>query len=57
VRDVTNIIIGACVLTFTLSRLLKEVYGEEPTSIEAVSSYSDTLLQVLFKGLEAKTRD
>lgn len=53
-RDVTNIIVGACVLTFTLSRLLKEVYGEEPTSPEAVSSLSDTLLEVLFKGLEAK---
>jgi AcrR family transcriptional regulator len=55
-RDVTNIIVGACVLTFALSRLLKEVYGEEPTSPEAVSSLSDTLLEVLFKGLEAKSR-
>lgn len=56
VRDVTNIIVGACVLTFTLSRLLKEVYGELPTSADAVSSLSDTLLEVLFKGLEAKPR-
>jgi TetR/AcrR family transcriptional regulator len=56
VRDVTNIIVGACVLTFTLSRLLNEVYGEMPTSPEAVSSLSDTLLEVLFKGLEAKSR-
>lgn len=56
VRDVTNIIVGACVLTFTLSRLLKEVYGELPTSADAVSSLSDTLLEVLFKGLEAKSR-
>jgi TetR/AcrR family transcriptional regulator len=56
VRDVTNIIVGACVLTFTLSRLLKEVYGELPTSAEAVTSLSDTLLEVLFKGLEAKPR-
>jgi TetR/AcrR family transcriptional regulator len=55
-RDVTNIIVGACVLTFTLSRLLKEVYGAEPTSAEAVSSLSDTLLEVLFKGLEAAPR-
>jgi AcrR family transcriptional regulator len=55
-RDVTNIIVGACVLTFTLSRLLKEVYGKEPTSAEAVSSLSDTLLEVLFKGLEATPR-
>ena len=53
-RDVTNIIVGACVLTFTLSRLLKVVYGEDPTSTEAVSSLSDTLIEVLFKGLEAK---
>ena len=53
VRDVTNIIVGACVLTFTLSRLLKEVYGELPTTPEAVSSLSNTLLEVLFKGLEA----
>jgi AcrR family transcriptional regulator len=56
VRDVTNIIVGACVLTFTLSRLLNEVYGEMPTTPEAVSSLSDTLLEVLFKGLEAKSR-
>src|SRR5690349_1214342 len=55
-RDVTNIIVGACVLTFTLSRLLKEVYGELPTSPEAVSSLSDTVLEVLFKGLEAKPK-
>jgi AcrR family transcriptional regulator len=55
-RDVTNIIVGACVLTFTLSRLLKEVYGELPTSPEAVSSLSDTVLEVLFKGLEANPR-
>ena len=55
-RDVTNVIVGACVLTFTLSRLLKEVYGELPTSPEAVSSLSDTVLEVLFKGLEAKPR-
>lgn len=54
-RDVTNIIVGACVTTFTLSRLLKEVYGDDATSAEAVSSLSDTLLEVLFKGLEAKT--
>lgn len=54
VRNVTNILVGACILTFTLSRLLKEVYGEEPTSAEAISSYSDTLLEVLFKGLETK---
>lgn len=51
-RDVTNIIVGACVLTFSLSRLLKEVYGELPTAPEAVSSLSDTLVEVLFKGLE-----
>jgi AcrR family transcriptional regulator len=57
VRDVTNIIVGACVLTFTLSRLLKEVYGVLPTSPEALSSLSDTLLEVLFKGLEAKPRN
>ncbi|XAH25555.1 TetR/AcrR family transcriptional regulator [Xylophilus sp. GW821-FHT01B05] len=56
VRDVTNIIVGACVLTFTLSRLLNEVYGQMPTDPEAVSSLSDTLLEVLFKGLEAKSR-
>ncbi|MBI5278350.1 MAG: TetR/AcrR family transcriptional regulator [Burkholderiales bacterium] len=56
VRDVTNIIVGACVLTFTLSRLLHEVYGEMPTTPEAVSSLSDTLLEVLFKGLEAKPK-
>jgi TetR/AcrR family transcriptional regulator len=56
VRDVTNIIVGACVLTFTLSRLLKEVYGELPTTPEAVSSLSNTLLEVLFKGLEANPK-
>jgi TetR/AcrR family transcriptional regulator len=56
VREVTNIIVGACVLTFTLSRLLKEVYGELPTTPEAVSSLSDTLLEVLFKGLEANPK-
>lgn len=51
-RDVTNIIVGACALTFAHDRLLKEVYGEGSTSPEAVSSLSDTLIEVLFKGLE-----
>lgn len=52
VSDVTNIIVGACALTFTHSRLLKEIYGEEPNSAAAITSYSDTLLEVLFAGLE-----
>ena len=52
-RDVTNIIVGACTLTFAHNRLLKEVYGEGTTSPEAVSSLSDTLIEVMFKGLEA----
>lgn len=51
-RDITNIIVGACSLTFTHSRLLKEVYGEGTTNTEAVSSLSNTLIEVLFKGLE-----
>lgn len=54
VADVTNIIVGACALTFSHSRLLKEIYGEEPTSADAIGSYSDTLLEVLFAGLAAK---
>jgi len=54
VRDITNIIVGACALTFTHDRLLKEVYGEGTTSPQAVSSLSDTLIEVLFKGLEVQ---
>ena len=56
VRDVTNIIVGACVLPFTLSRRLKGVNGELPTGEEAVTSLGDTLLEVLFKGLDARPR-
>ena len=52
VRDVTNIIVGACALTFAHDRLLREVYGEGTTSPEAVASYSNTLIEALFKGLE-----
>lgn len=55
-RDVTNIIVGACALTFAHDRLLKEVYGEGTTSPEAVASLSDTLIEVLFKGLEVSSR-
>jgi hypothetical protein len=52
VRDVTNIIVGASALTFAHDRLLKEVYGEGTANAEAVASLSDTLIEVLFKGLE-----
>ncbi len=50
-RDVTNIIVGASTLTFSLSALLAEVYHDDAALVPDVDRLSDTLIDVLFRGL------
>jgi TetR/AcrR family transcriptional regulator len=52
VHEVTNIIVGACALTFSIGALLHEVYGSAVDSPDKVASMTDTLIAVLFRGLE-----
>jgi TetR/AcrR family transcriptional regulator len=52
VHEITNIIVGACALTFSISALLQVVYGTEIDEPDSVASMTDTLITVLFRGLE-----
>jgi len=52
VHEITNIIVGACALTFSISALLQEVYGTAIDKPDSVASMTDTLITVLFRGLE-----
>jgi TetR/AcrR family transcriptional regulator len=54
IMNVTNIIVSACTMTSSLSVLMDEVYEVDITHEEYLSSFSDSLVEVLFKGLEAK---
>jgi hypothetical protein len=51
-RDVTDIIVGASTMTFSLSLLLSEVYGDEPLGIEDSTRLSDTFIDILMRGLQ-----
>ncbi|MGF6597757.1 TetR/AcrR family transcriptional regulator [Paraburkholderia sp. GAS448] len=52
VHEVTNIIVGACALTFSIGALLQAVYGSAVDDPASVASMADTLVTVLFRGLE-----
>jgi hypothetical protein len=52
-RDVTNIIVGASTLTFSLSLLISEVYDDQPLGIDD-ARLSDTLIDVLMAGLQVR---
>jgi len=54
IMNVTNIIVSTCTMTSSLSVLMDEVYEVDITREEYLSSFSDSLVEVLFKGLEAK---
>jgi TetR/AcrR family transcriptional regulator len=51
-RDVTNIIVGASTMTFSLSLLISEVYRDDPPGITDAERVSDTLIDLLMQGLE-----
>jgi TetR/AcrR family transcriptional regulator len=53
-RDVTNIIVGASTLAFSLTALLADVYHEDESPWLDIDRLSDTLLDVLFHGLQVK---
>jgi len=52
VHEITNIIVGACALTFSIGALLQAVYGSAVDDPASVASMTDTLVTVLFRGLE-----
>jgi TetR/AcrR family transcriptional regulator len=54
VEHVTNIIVGAAGMVFSLRALLDEVYGGSHLSGEQVEEFCDTVIEVLFFGLELK---
>lgn len=53
-RDVTNIIVGASTMTFSLSLLISEVYDDDPLGIVDAARLSDTLIDIMMGGLQAR---
>jgi AcrR family transcriptional regulator len=53
-RDVTNIIVGASTMTFSLSLLISEVYRDDPLGVDDADRLSDTLIDVLVNGLHVR---
>jgi len=57
VAHVTNIIVSACTMTASLGALLKEVYDVDVHDTDFVLAFSDSVVQILFRGMEvAATR-
>jgi TetR/AcrR family transcriptional regulator len=57
VAHVTNIIVSACTMTSSLGALLREVYDIDVHDTAFVSAFSDSVVQILFRGMEvAATR-
>lgn len=54
VRDLTSIIIGACSLVFSISSHIEEVYGDPPDSPKFLNSLSETITQMVFRGIEPR---
>jgi TetR/AcrR family transcriptional regulator len=52
-RDVTNIIVGASTLSFSLSPLIAEVYEEDFSHAIDSDRLSNTFIDMLIRGLEA----
>jgi len=53
-RDITNIIVGASTMTFSLSLLISEVYDDDPLGIVDAARLSDTLIDIMMGGLQAR---
>jgi AcrR family transcriptional regulator len=56
VAHVTNIIVSACTMTSSLGALLVEVYDNDVQDPEFVSSFTDTAIEILFRGIEVAAR-
>lgn len=56
VRDVTNIIVAAGAMTFSLGALLQQLYKIDILSPKHVDSLTDSIVTVLFQGLESVPR-
>jgi TetR/AcrR family transcriptional regulator len=53
-RDVTNIIVGASTLSFSLSVLIAQVYEAEAAPAIDAERLSDTFIDILIRGLETR---
>lgn len=53
VHDITNAVTSAASLSFALHAIVKDMYGVDLDQEQAVNSFSDTLLDILFGGLMA----
>ena len=54
VHDVTNAITSAASLTLSLGGLIDELYAIDMTDPERISSFSDSVVRILFDGLLAR---
>lgn len=53
VHDITNAVTSAASLSFALHTIVKDMYGVDLGQQKAVTSFSDTLIDILFNGLLA----
>lgn len=53
VHDITNAVTSAASLSFALHTIVKDMYGVDLGQQKAVTSFSDTLIEILFNGLLA----
>ncbi len=54
VADVTNVITSAATLAFSLGAVIDNVYGHDMRDPERLRTFTDTILHILFKGLEPR---
>ncbi|QCI66602.1 TetR/AcrR family transcriptional regulator [Phreatobacter stygius] len=54
VHDVTNAVTSAASLTLSLGSLIEELYGIDMAEPDRVSSFSDSVIRILFDGLLAR---
>jgi TetR/AcrR family transcriptional regulator len=57
VADITSIITSATVLTFSIGAVINRIYGIEIGSERYVRSLSDSMIEILFRGLQLAPDD
>lgn len=57
VHDITNAVTSAASLSFALHTIVKDMYGVDLGQQKAVTSFSDTLIDILFNGLLAASAE
>lgn len=57
VADVTNVLTSAASLAFSLGAVIEKVHGHDMRDPDRLRSFTDTILHILFEGLEPRAGD